>query len=107
MNGTNPVRSVAEIFPPAVLFCNELGSGPALDRELMSFLDKRGVKFSPQSSCSVMVSLKTNIHEDDEDRKAAVGIFSNIISTGRFTTTEEQIGGPSIRQGNSKLFLLQ
>lgn len=76
-------RSVADMFPPADLFCKELRSLPSVYSELRNFLDSRGARMTQHSSRRIMMTLAHNLYEEQVDKQAAVDIVQLFIASGR------------------------
>lgn len=74
---------IAEFFPPSVLFSAELRSIPVLHSELRNLLDRRGAILTQHSSRRILMTLSTNLYEEEEDKNAAVEIVRKVISSGR------------------------
>ena len=83
------LRSVADMFLPADIFCKQLRMLPSLYSELRNFLDGSGANMVQHSSQRIMMTLAHNIYEQQEDRHAAISIVQNTIASGR--RSHEQI----------------
>lgn len=83
VSADNVKRLVAEIFPPSVLFSQDIRDLPALYSEIRDFLDSRRANMVQHSSRRVMMTLTTNLYEEPEDTVAATEIVQDIISAGR------------------------
>ena len=76
-------RAVADMFPPAELFCKDLRSLPSLYSELRNFLHSRGASMTQHSSRRIMRTLAHQLYEEKEDEHAAVDIVQKIIVSDR------------------------
>lgn len=74
MTGTKIVQNIAKKFQRAVLFEMSLRAVPALHTELINFLGSRR---------RILITLATDVYQDEEDSNAAVEIVKGIISAGR------------------------
>ena len=83
MVGTVLLQAVAYMFPLALLFNTNMRAIPALYSELHNVLDTRGGNLTQHSSRRIMMTLATNLCEDDDDKAAAVDILRSIIASGR------------------------
>lgn len=81
------VRTVGEMFLPAVLFVSYVRAMPDWNTELRNFIDSRGANLTPHSSRCIMMKLATNIYEDSKDRTAAENIVRDIIAAGLHSPT--------------------
>ena len=76
-------QSVAEMFPPAMLFNKELLDMPAIYSSLRDFLDSRGANLQQHSSRRIKMTLATSLYDEPEDREAVTEIVSHIFAEGR------------------------
>ena len=83
MAGTVLLRAVADTFPPALLVNENMRAIPALYSELRNVSDTRGCNLTQHSSRRIMMTLATNLYEDNDDKAAAVDIMRSIIASGR------------------------
>ena len=81
--GVNLLRSLAELFPPPVLFSQELRALPSVYLGLRNHLDMRGCNLTQHSSRRIMMTLATNVYEEQEEKEAAVDIVPGIMAAGR------------------------
>ena len=91
MVGAVLLRAVSDMFPPASLFNENMPAIPALYSELRNFLDTRGCHLTQHSSRRIMMTLATNLYEDDDDQSAAVEIVRSIIASGRRNQAPAQL----------------
>ncbi|GAB0496835.1 hypothetical protein MMPV_008156 [Pyropia vietnamensis] len=82
-SGEQVKASVAELFPPAVLFGPEIATLPCAHRELRKWLDGHGANLQQHSSHRVVMTLATSLYVDTEDRVAATQLASDLIAAGR------------------------
>ena len=80
--GVNLLRSIADLFLPAVLFSKELRALPSIYPELRNYLDTKGCNLTQHSSRRIMMTLATNVYEEQEDKQAAVDIVQSIMAAG-------------------------
>ena len=83
----NLKRTVAEMYPPAILFGQKIRDLPGIYTELRDFLDSRGANMNQHSSRRVMMTLATNLYEEQEDTLAATEIVQEVIAAGRRRNT--------------------
>ena len=73
-------REIADMFPPSELFSKELRNLPSA--ELRNFLDTHGARMTQHSSRRIMMTLASNVYEEQEDKQAAVEVVQDIIAAG-------------------------
>ena len=83
LTGVQLKRTIADMFPPASLFRQEICDLPAVHIELRNFLDERGANLQQRSSHRVVMTLAHGFYEETEDTQAAVEIVREIITAGR------------------------
>lgn len=81
--GTDLKYTIAEMFPPAHLFSDEIKEIPGVWVELRKFLDSNGATLAQNSSRRTILTLAHSLYEDAEDREAAVNIANSIVAEGR------------------------
>lgn len=64
--------TVAELFPSAHLFSEELREIPGIWLELRKFLDKNGTAMTQHSSRRVILTLAHSLYDDAEDRHTSI-----------------------------------
>ena len=79
MPGNEVKSSVAEMFPPGVLFNDELMNLPLCHLKLRDWLDSNGANMAQHSSRRVLMTLATNLYGEAEDREAAEEIVKELI----------------------------
>lgn len=90
LQGESLKRSVADMFPPAVLFGDALLNMPVIYKSLCDFLDSRGVNLQQHSSRRIMLTLASDSYEVPEDTEAALEIFTTLVAAGRGVRRAEQ-----------------
>ena len=75
------------MYPPAVLFGQEIRDLAAIYTELRDFLDSRGANMNQHSSRRVIMTLATNLYEEQEDTLAATEIVQEVIVAERRRNT--------------------
>lgn len=83
MNGSDVKASVSKLFPPGVLFSDDLMNLPFCHRKLRDWLDSHGANMAQHSSRRVLMTLATNLYGEVEDRQAAEDIARALISRMR------------------------
>lgn len=83
MPGNEVKSSVAEMFPPGVLFNDDLMNLPLCHRKLRDWLDSNGANMVQHSSRRVLMTLATNLYDEAEDREAAEEIVKELIARMR------------------------
>ena len=63
VSSENLKRTVADMYPPALLFSQEVRDLPSIYTELRAFLDSRGANMTLHSSRRVMMTPATNLYE--------------------------------------------
>lgn len=83
VSGSTLKKLVAEMFPPGVLFDEDIREFPNIYLELRNFLEQRAVILPQHSSRRTMMTLSHNLYEEAEDRAAAIEITNLIIAHSR------------------------
>ncbi|CDF36767.1 unnamed protein product [Chondrus crispus] len=83
LTGIHLKRTVADMFPPASLFRQEICDLPAVHIELRNFLDAKGANLAQHSSHRVVMTLAHGLYEETEDTQAAIEMAREIIAAGR------------------------
>ena len=76
-------RTVADMFPPASLFREEICDLLAVHIELRKFLDAKGANLAQHSSHRVVMTLGHGLYEEIEDTQAAIEMARKIAAAGR------------------------
>ena len=79
----NLLRTLADLFPPTVLFSKELRALPSIYPERRKYLGANGCNLTQHSSRCIMRTLATNVYEEQEDKQAAVDIVQSTMAAGR------------------------
>lgn len=74
---------VAEMFPPAQLFAQEICDMPSVWIELRNFLDARGARLQQHSSRRVILTLAHGLYTEAEDRASSIENANLIVAAGR------------------------
>lgn len=83
ITGTSLKDTIAEMFPPAHLFSDEIKEIPSVWVELRKHLDTNGTTLPQHSSRRIILTLAHGLYEDAEDREAAIAIANSIVAEGR------------------------
>ena len=83
LTGIHLKRTVADMFPPASLFRQEICDLPAVHIELRNFLDAKGANLAQHSSHRVVMTLAHGLYEETEDTQAAIEMAREIVAAGR------------------------
>lgn len=67
LSGENLRSHIAEIFPPAHLFCNEIADMTSVWMELRSFLDACGASLQQHSSRRFILTLAHGLYQETEE----------------------------------------
>lgn len=102
LSGENLRNHVAEMFPPAHLFCKEIADMASVWMELRAFLDARGAPLQQHSSRRVILTLAHGLYQESEDRNAAIDIANDIVSAGRRRRQDISQGTTSQRQSSEQ-----
>lgn len=73
---------IADMFPPDLLFREEICDLPAVHIELRNFLDERGANLRQHSSHRVVMKLAHGLYEEAEDTQAAIEMAREIVAAG-------------------------
>ena len=82
LTGIQLKRTIADMFPPASLFQQEICDLPAVHIELRNFLDSRGGNLEQHSSHRGVVTLAHGLYEEPEDTQAAIDMAREIVAAG-------------------------
>ena len=83
IDGQQVKATIAELFPPAVLFASEIRTLPLLHRQLRAWLDKRGANLTQHSSRRVLLTLATSLYDEAEDREVAEELARKVMAENR------------------------
>ena len=83
MDGRQVTATIAELFPPAVLFASELLELPLLHRQIRAWLDKRGPNLTQHSSLLVLLPLATSLYDEAEDREVVEEFARKVMVENR------------------------
>ena len=81
--------SVAEMFPPAVLFGDEINALPYAHRALRTWLDTNGANLTQHSSRRIPLTLATSLYDEAEDRDIAETFARELVASGKKKRTNE------------------
>ena len=95
LTGQKLRKTVAELFPPAVLFGKEICNLPAVHIELRNVLDSRGANLPQHSSHRVIKTLAHGLYEETEDTQEAVEMARAVIAAGRHPRADLTNEAPS------------
>ena len=83
LTGIQLKRTIADMFPPASLFQQQICDLPAVHIELRNFLDSRGGNLEQHSSHHVVMTLAHVLYEEPEYTQAAIDMARDIVAAGR------------------------
>ena len=83
MDGQQVKATIAELFPPAVLFASELLALPLIHRQLRARLEKRGANLTERSSRRVLLTLATSLYDEVEDREVVEELATKVMAENR------------------------
>lgn len=72
ITGVGFVKLIAEFFPPAVLFSSGLHALSTIRSELRNQLDKHGANLTQNPYHRILMTLVTNLNEDEDDANVTV-----------------------------------
>ncbi len=86
MTGAQAKVAFCDMFPPALLFSEELGSMHAIYANIRDVLNSKGAALTPHSSRRILMKLAHSLYEDNEDAVAATEIARTILALVRQST---------------------
>lgn len=110
MTGSQGKDALAELFPSASLFSENICTMPLIYANVRDWLNGEGANLMQHSSRRVLITLATNIYNESEENQAAEDIVRDVISSGRrssrlahgvTTATHATSGGTAATSGVS------
>ena len=88
LSGPQVKEAAAETFAPATLFHSDVVALPSFYREFRRFLDRYGASLTQHSSHRAIMTIATDLYEDQEDVNAATEMAKAIVMAGRRTSPQ-------------------